>query len=140
MTTCLLDTGPLVAYLDETDPWHDAVSGWFGDYAGRICTTSAVITEVMHFVSRSAAGPELAVELLASIRARVFGSERVAELRAAADLVRRYDDVPMDYADATLLLLADRLGVEQIATLDRRGFAAYRTPAGRALRHALDFQ
>ncbi|MGH7336024.1 MAG: hypothetical protein ACREI7_00480 [Myxococcota bacterium] len=44
----------------------------------------------------------------------------------------------MDFADATLLLLADHLGVSEIFTLDRRGFLTYRTRRGRRLRLVLD--
>ncbi len=138
MKLCLLDTGPLVAYLAARDPAHEAVAGWFGSYSGRLATTSAVITEAMHFAAASPQGPELVAEFVAATRATVHGSERPGDLRAATALMRRYDNVPMDYADATLLLLADRLQLDEIATLDRRGFSAYRTPAGKALTLALD--
>jgi len=49
----------------------------------------------------------------------------------------RFADTPMDYADATLLLLAERSKVLDIATLDRRGFSIYRTPGGKAMRLVL---
>ena len=48
-------------------------------------------------------------------------------IHAAVDLMARYRDTPMDFADATLVLLADTLGVRDILTLDRRGFRTYRT-------------
>lgn len=138
MRVCLLDTGPLVAYLDARDPAHEAVASWFARYTGRLATTSAVITEAMHFVAGSREGPELIAELVAVTRTGIHGSERAAELRAATSLMRRYGDLPMDYADATLLLLADRLEIDDIVTLDRRGFSSYRTPGGKALGLALD--
>ncbi len=47
-------------------------------------------------------------------------------------------DIPMDYADATLVLLADGLEVWEILTLDRRGFSTYRTKGRRAFRLVLD--
>ena len=46
----------------------------------------------------------------------------------------KYFDTPMDYADATLVLLADRLEVLDILTLDRRGFSVYRTRKRQALK------
>jgi hypothetical protein len=52
--------------------------------------------------------------------------------------MEKYLDTPMDFADATLLLLAEILGLDDIFTLDRRGFAAYRTRDGRALRLVLN--
>lgn len=45
-----------------------------------------------------------------------------------------YADTPLDFADATLLLLAEGLGVDDVLTLDRRGFPTYRTRDGRPLR------
>jgi predicted nucleic acid-binding protein len=48
------------------------------------------------------------------------------------ELMERYEDVPMDFADATLVALAEELETGVVATLDRRGFTAYR----RAGRHA----
>jgi len=46
----------------------------------------------------------------------------------------RYSDTPMDFADATLVQLADAVGVIDILTLDRRGFSTYRTAKGKAFR------
>jgi hypothetical protein len=41
--------------------------------------------------------------------------------------MEKYRDTPMDFADATLVIAADRVGVTDILTLDRRGFSTYRT-------------
>jgi predicted nucleic acid-binding protein len=133
---CLLDTGPIVAYLAAGDPAHSRVAEWFEAYSGHLATTTAVITEAMHFVSADSRGPRRLAELIAATRTRIVGFDRVAELHAAAALMADYPELPMDYADATLLLLADRLSMDAIATLDRRGFAAYRTPRGRQLQFA----
>jgi uncharacterized protein len=53
-------------------------------------------------------------------------------------LMTRYEDTPMDFADATLVLLAEELGVTDILTLDRRGFSTYRTATGKAFRLRLE--
>jgi hypothetical protein len=52
--------------------------------------------------------------------------------------MEKYSDTPMDFADATLVLLAEALGIEDTLTLDRRGFATYRTRNGRPLSSVLD--
>ena len=54
------------------------------------------------------------------------------------ELIERHANVPMDFADATLVLLAEQLATTDVLTLDRRGFSAYRTPSGRRLRNVLD--
>jgi hypothetical protein len=56
----------------------------------------------------------------------------------AAGLMERYADTPMDFADATLVLLAEALGVFDVLALDRRGFSTYRTAGGRPFRLVLD--
>lgn len=51
--------------------------------------------------------------------------------------MKQYRDTPMDFADATLVLLAEELGLLDILTLDRRGFSTYRIGRGRAFRLVL---
>lgn len=52
--------------------------------------------------------------------------------------MEKYSDLPMDYADATLVLLGERIGVSAILTLDRRGFSVYRSSRGRHFSMVLD--
>lgn len=52
--------------------------------------------------------------------------------------MEKYADTPMDFADATLVLLAEALEVYEVFTLDRRGFSTYRTRERRAFRLVLD--
>ena len=47
-------------------------------------------------------------------------------LQRVAALMDRYQNVPMDFADATLAVLAEELETEWVFTLDRRGFSTYR--------------
>ncbi|HET8698890.1 MAG TPA: hypothetical protein VFO94_15490, partial [Gammaproteobacteria bacterium] len=79
-------------------------------------------------------GPELLAELVEASGMRVYDCAQPTELKAAAKLMRRYADTPMDYADATLVLLADALNIADILTLDRRGFSTYRAGGRRAFR------
>jgi predicted nucleic acid-binding protein len=129
----LLDTGPLVAYLDARDPSHDEAVACIDSFSGQFHTTAAVITEAMHFVSAAADGAALLAEFVGASRTRVHDFAQPPDLRAAAALMAKYSDTPMDFADATLVLLAERIDVVDVLTLDRRGFSAYRTPSGRAL-------
>lgn len=137
MKTWLVDTGPLVAYLDARDPAHTRVAAHWDPFTGRLVTTSAVITEAMHFVAASAKGPRHLAALVAGSEMDVYDLTRPPELDEAAALMEKYADTPMDFADATLVLLAEGLGLEDIFTLDYRGFSVYRTRKGRALRSVL---
>ena len=138
MKTWLIDTGPLVAYLDARDPGHDDVVACLENFSGQPVTTSAVITEAMHFVSASKEGARLLAELVLSTGTEVYDLCRPPELLEAASLMEKYADPPMDFADATLVLLAEALDAHDIMTLDRRGFSTYRTRRRRSLRLILD--
>lgn len=138
MNVWLVDTGPLVAYLDASERDRGAVVERLDAFTGRLVTSSAVITEAMHFLAADSRGPRLLAELVAASGMEVHDLCRPPELTEAVALMERYGDVPMDFADATLLLLAEGLEVEEILTLDRRGFAAFRTRDRRGLRLVLD--
>ena len=133
----LLDTGPLVAYLDARDPSHRTVASCLDEYSGQLLTTSAVITEAMHFVSACKGGARLLAEFVEASGTAVYDLCAPPELGKAAALMEKYADTPMEFADATLVLLAEGLGVHNVLTLDRRGFSTYRTRRGKALRLVL---
>jgi predicted nucleic acid-binding protein len=135
--TWLIDTGPLVAYVDRNDPMHDTVSASLEPFTGQLATTSAVITESMYFLSDVEGGPVTLAELLVASGARVIESTQPEQVMAAAQLMEKYADTPMDFADATLVLAADHLDVADVLTLDRRGFSTYRTSKRKAFRLVL---
>ncbi|MDQ1638399.1 MAG: uncharacterized protein QOF62_1738 [Pyrinomonadaceae bacterium] len=138
MKLWLLDTGPLVAYLDSRDPAHDQADEFLGAFTGSLVTTSAVITEAMYFVSSNSEGPEALANFAHAARLLVHDCAQPSQLKDATRLMRKYANTPMDFADATLVLLADQLSAYEIATLDRRGFSAYRTPRGKSFRLVMD--
>lgn len=108
MNAWLLDTGPIVAFLDQADAAHQSVVHGLQRFTGRFVTTDAVIVEAMHLVSRSPAGPGLLIDFLFSSQAAIHSSMSAQDLLQAGELMRKYADVPMDFADATLVLLAAR--------------------------------
>lgn len=134
MRTWLVDTGPLVAYLDRADRMHASVARALDGFSGQLVTTSAVITEAMHLLADAPDGPTLLAEFAQTTDLAISESTQAAQTLQAAVLMRKYSDTPMDFADATLVLLADTTGRLDILTLDRRGFAIYRTPKGKRFR------
>ena len=137
MRAWLIDTGPIVAYVDASDPAHRRVVEALDDFSGRLYTTAAVVTEAMHLVSEHPEGPDVLVDFLNTSGTEVTAAIGSAALRSAVTLMKKYRDTPMDFADATLVLLADELGLLDMLTLDRRGFSTYRTGRGRAFRLVL---
>jgi predicted nucleic acid-binding protein len=126
MRSWIVDTGPLISYLDRRDPTHTRVTAALDQFTGELFTTSAVITEAMHFVSPNLKGPRLLLEFITTSGMTVFDFTQPDGLERAVTLMEKYSDIPMDFADATLVLLAEKLSTHEILTLDRRGFTVFR--------------
>jgi len=125
----LLDTDPLVAALDARDASHKRCAEAWLVLVDRCLTTQAVVTEACHLVARGRASAALPVEFLLAAEIPIVGLD-LQQHQYVAHILRRYADLPMDYADATLVALADAHRLESVFTLDRRGFAAYRRANG----------
>lgn len=138
MREWLVDTGPLVAYLDPKDAEHEVVAARLDAFSGRLVTTTAVVTEAMHFVSGRRGGAELLARFVSAAGLLVFDLCQPTALLDAAALMAKYADTPMDFADATLVLLAGQRECYRMATLDRRGFSTYRGRRGAAFLLVLD--
>lgn len=126
MRLVLLDAGPAIAWLDANDPHHSAVREKMGGLAGRLITTGPVITEVMFFIQEAREGASRLTDWLRKMRVDIVDCFGLEALQSAARLMEGYADVPMDYADATLVACADELNCGDILTLDVRGFRTYR--------------
>jgi hypothetical protein len=123
----LVDTGAVVALVNRSDRHHQAARDWFSHYRGTLLTTEAVITETAYVFASSRTHQRAA--LLWFERAREAGIlevEPIASYAALDEIIARYAKLPCDYADATLIALAERTGVSVIATIDQRDFSVYR--------------
>jgi uncharacterized protein len=136
--TWLLDAGPIIVLLDSRAPAYEPVSSAMGQFRGHLVTTSAVITEAFHLVRRYPRGPERVLEFLKASGTTVLECCQPDNLRNAVALMSQYKDTPMDFADATLVALADELGQYDICTLDRRGFRTFRTKKGKGFNLVID--
>lgn len=126
MRSIIVDTGPLVALFQSRDRHHEAAKAILEANPATLTTTWPVITEACHFLA-----PPGRRALLTFIRRGALRLEPLSagDVPALDDLLSRYDR--MDFADATLVLVAERTGISEIFTIDRRDFEAYRTPSGR---------
>ena len=121
----LLDTGALVSLLDSSQPRHAEFSDFFLDWRGPVVSTEAVLTESTHLLGRVATGREKCVEFFLSGGATLVPVS-ISTLRRCNALMRKYADLPMDYADASLVVLAEDLGTDLVFTTDDRDFKVYR--------------
>ena len=137
MKRWLIDTGPFVAYFDDTDPLHKPASASIDAFSGQLVTTGPVITEVMYFLADAPDGPNALAEFVTAAGVQIADATQPLQIHAAVELMSKYRDTPMDFADASLVLLAEELNVTDILTLDRRGFSTYRTSRGMKFRLVL---
>ena len=129
----LLDTGALVSLLDRTEVHHDACRRFLDGWEGAIVSTEAVLTESTYLMGRIPGGRAAAIDMFLSGGATLLPLTR-AMLRRAHALIEQYADLPMDFADATLVVLAEELDANQVLTTDRRDFEIYRIHGRRRFR------
>ena len=121
----LLDTGAFVALVDRSEKRHADCVAVLERWSGRIVTTEAVLTETLYLVGPRWPAQKICIEFLLR-GAFILVPPSPASLKRVSILMEKYRNVPMDYADATLVALGEELGTNLVFTLDQRGFSAYR--------------
>jgi hypothetical protein len=122
------DTGPLVALFYRRDRNHVRVREFLRDHPCLLVTTWAVATEVWHLLPRPAGLEFMRWVTAGGVAVLEMGSDDGSSMFA---LLEKYRDRPMDLADASLVVLADRLGISDILTIDRSDFDVYRLSGNR---------
>jgi uncharacterized protein len=130
MAAALVDTGFIVAYLDRDDKWHAECVSAFNAAKLPLLTTEAVLGEVFHLVQRDFGRADVAWGLL-NTGAVTLAPIVDADLGAIRELMFKYHDRPMDFADATLVHLANRESMNLILTIDHNDFETYRLAGNR---------
>ena len=121
----ILDTGPWVALIDRSESKHSICVQWLKNYSGRLYSNEAVLTEVLYLLNFSVKAQSAAIDFVLKSVVEIIPSS-VASLKKAKDLIKKYSDLPMDYADATLVCLAIDTGLRDIITFDEKDFNIYR--------------
>lgn len=120
----LIDSGPIVALFDKDDSFHSQAIGAIKAYQGELLSTLAVVTEVCYLLdfSVSVQSDFLNWIRLGGIQLVEF---TIQDLTRAVELINKYSDRPMDFADSSLVAIAERLNIETIFTVDS-DFDVYR--------------
>lgn len=123
----IADTGFFYGLADRNDSWHARCVAAYRALDEGLTTTWPVVTETTYLIGKYLGEPyrqrfleQAFAETFAVFDVGVRHGVRVMEL------TRRYADLPMDFADASLVLLADHLGHGRILSTDLRDFGAYR--------------
>ena len=121
----ILDTGPWVALIDKSESKHDLCVQWLKNYSGNLYSTEAVLTEVLYLLNFSIKAQTAAIDFVLQSVVEIIPSS-IESLKKVKYLIKKYSELPMDYADATILCLAMDTGIHDIITFDQKDFNIYR--------------
>lgn len=124
----IIGTGFFIAIFSKTDQYHTKAMQLRPNIDHKIwITTWPVITEVCHLLSSRGAGHVITslLQMYESGGFELFALSTV-HIPKMVSMLEKYQSLPMDLADASLVLLAEALGHGDIVSTDMRDFAAYR--------------
>ena len=120
----LVDTGPLVAIIDKSDAAHNDCTSVLRKLNDSMLTVWPVITEVMYLLEDYPKGRETVWDLIQREISIVELTDN--DIPRIRELMRKYEDLPMDLADATIVRVAELMKIETVFTTDKRDFNIYR--------------
>jgi predicted nucleic acid-binding protein len=123
----ILDTGPWVALIDRSEAKHIECVQWLKSFTGRLYSTEAVLTEVLYLLNFSITAQCAAIDFVLKAVVEIVPTS-IESLKKAKNLMKKYADLPMDYADASIVCLAAETGIQNVVTFDKKDFAIYRLP------------
>jgi predicted nucleic acid-binding protein len=129
----LIDTGAILAFLDRDDRWHERCVAALSTLPLPLATSPAVLTELFHLLRNHPRQKAAAWTFVRSAAVTVLAIGD-ADLPALDELMRKYADRPMDFADATLVHLARRESLSTVFTIDHDDFETYRIEGRRRFR------
>jgi predicted nucleic acid-binding protein len=129
----LVDAGPLVALIDKGEPDHQRCVDTLGQLSGPLLTTWPAFTEAIYLLGGAGGWPaqEALWRLVERDDLRLVDLD-VSMRQRARDLMAKYHDVPMDLADASLVVVAESMNLRRVFSLDS-DFHVYRIRNRRAL-------
>lgn len=121
----LIDTGPIVALFDASDNHHRLCAETLKEIEEPLVTTWAVLTEAFYLLGFSWKAQDNLWESIIRGSMTIMPLDGKTQMRCR-ELMEKYNDLPMDLADASLVGIAESLEVAAVFTLDRRDFSIYR--------------
>jgi predicted nucleic acid-binding protein len=120
----IVDTGPIVALFDAGDSYHQRALEFVRQTRARLISTMAVVTEATYVLDESLQAQK---NLLAWIQAGglTLREPESSDFERLGELMEKYADLPMDFTDAVVVALGERLGTNHVASVDR-DFTIYR--------------
>ncbi|MCG8513886.1 MAG: PIN domain-containing protein [Halanaerobiales bacterium] len=117
MKKCLIDAGPLIALFDRDDKFHISVKDFIKRFKGRLYTSWPVITEVLHMLDYSV---NTQIDFLKWVRKGALDIKQITteDISRIIELSEKYSDIPMDFADVSLIIIAESERIKEIISID----------------------
>lgn len=132
--TLIVDAGVLYAQADAHDPYNHAVVEILSSTEEDLVTSQFVAAEADYLI-RTRLGADVELAFLQDLNdTYVMDALSAREITVARELVAKYRDLALGIADASLVVLADRLNTNRIITLDERLFRTIQPLQGGAFR------
>ena len=122
----LIDAGPLIALFHAGDNHHRKIRDFLKKYQYNFISTIAVFTEVSHFLSVNVNAQRDFYEWV-MYKGIIISDINQHDIPRIIELTDKYADLPIDFADATLIITAEKTGIREIISLDK-DFDIYRLP------------
>lgn len=137
MKSTLIDAGPIIALFNKSDKYHKIVKQSLKTYKGELITSWPVITEASHMLDFNV---RVQIDLFKWIRLGGLTIKEVTlhDVDRIIALSEKYSDIPMDPADASLVVLPEKLDIREIITIDSDCYI-YRTIDKEMIRNILDY-
>lgn len=137
MRSILIDTGPIIALFNRKNLYHQRIIEFLRGYTGKLITTWPVITEVAHMLDFRVDAQIAFLEWVGRGGVELFDIS-VEKLNRIIEITRKYQDIPMDLADASLVVVSEETGIREILTIDSDNYI-YRTITKEMIRNVLDY-
>ena len=129
----LIDAGPFIALFDSSDNYHTAMKAFLKANFYRYVSTLAVFAEVSHMLAFNQKAQRGFYEWVI-YKGVIISDINQHDMPRLLELTDKYADLPMDFADATLVITAEKTGIREIVSLDK-DFDIYRLPGREQIRN-----
>ena len=126
MPDVLVDASALVALLDRDDAQHGRAVEALRGVRDQLATVWPALTEAMHLIAETRHGADTLCDMVVDGALTLLALEP-ADMARIKELLQKYRDLPMDFADAALVCAAERDRLTKIMTFDKH-FTIYRLP------------
>lgn len=136
MQNSLIDAGPVIALFDNSDQYHLKVLNFLREYEGRLISTWPVLTEVCYMLDFHTQTQFDFLDWVRDGGIEVHNLEQW-QIGSIREKMEKYSDLPADFADTSLIEVAESRDIENIITIDR-DFSVYRLKNGNSFTNLLN--